>query len=84
MVLLYVLKSRVKAFRYVGISQNVSKRLDQHNRGNTPSTKAHRPFTIVYQEEHPDYQSARAREKYLKSSAGRRWLNSMLETKEEE
>jgi hypothetical protein len=33
---------------------------------------------MIYTEEHPDWQSARTREKYLKSAAGKRWLEKYL------
>lgn len=67
---LYTLKSQKGNGLYVGISQDSEKRLSQHNAGKTFSTRSRRPFTLVYQEEHPTSESARQREKYLKSYTG--------------
>lgn len=52
---------------------NVSKRLIEHNKGNVTSTKSFSPWKIVLIEDHKDRFTARKREKYLKSVAGRRW-----------
>jgi len=46
----------------------------EHNRGKSKFTKGHRPWKLVYFEEAMDWKSARVREKYLKSAAGKMWL----------
>ena len=58
---------------YIGISNNLNKRIIQHNSGKTRSTKAFIPWKVVYIEEYKTRIEARKREKYLKSAAGRRW-----------
>ena len=58
---------------YIGNSNNLEKRIDQHNAGKTKSTKAFIPWKVVYTEEYKTRIEARNREKYLKSAAGRRW-----------
>ncbi len=55
------------------MTQNVSERLKKHNNGNVTSTKAFIPWKVVLVETHTDRGSARNREKYLKSAAGRKW-----------
>ena len=72
----YVLRNELgKA--YTGMTNNIERRLKEHNSGHTRSTKNHE-WSIVFQEELQDRTSARKREKYLKSAAGRRYLHKFL------
>ena len=71
----YVLRSLKDGKRYIGLSASVTHRLGQHNKGKVKSTKSRRPFTLVHQETYGDLAEARRREKYLKSSAGRKFLD---------
>ena len=54
------------------------KRLAEHNGGKNRFTKDHRPWKIVFMETHPDWATARKKEKYLKSTAGKSWLKKIL------
>jgi putative endonuclease len=74
----YVLKSLKKNYTYVGITNNLRHRLHEHNRGKNRSTKAYCPFELVKVEEFADKDSARAREKFLKSGKGREYLRKYL------
>ena len=74
----YVLKSIDHDYFYKGHCQDLKKRLAQHNSGLTESIKPYIPFTIIYQEEFENEQDAVAREKFFKSSAGRRYLKKMI------
>lgn len=74
MYFVYAIKSLKKDWVYVGITDNLDRRLNQHNKGYNRSTKPYAPFAMVYSEEHPDRASARLREKYLKTASGKRWL----------
>ena len=74
MVEVYVIESLVDQTWYTGIAINSQSRLKEHNKGKNRFTKGHRPWKIIFTEVHPDWQSARIREKYLKSSAGKKWL----------
>ena len=53
-------------------------RLKEHNAGKNRFTKGHRPWKIIFTEDHDDWKSARTREKYLKTSAGKKWLKKFL------
>ena len=77
MVTLYILRSTTDGFRYIGITENLERRLSQHNDGFSKSTKPHRPFKLVLCEEHDDYNEARKREVFLKSGVGRKFLNDL-------
>ena len=79
---LYILKSLKDNGYYIGISQNVKKRLLYHNNSRIRSTKNRRPFKIVYQEECGLMLIARKREKYLKSYKGCKEKLSLVENSE--
>jgi putative endonuclease len=77
MITVYVIRS-LDGSRYTGISKDVNIRLAEHNSGRNRYTKAHMPWAIEYVEQHEGWQQAREREKYLKSAAGKRWLQSRM------
>jgi putative endonuclease len=74
----YVLKSLEHDYFYKGHCQDLDKRLLQHNSGMTESIKSYRPFEIIYFEKFDSEKEAIAREKYFKTSAGRRFLKLKL------
>jgi putative endonuclease len=78
MITVYVIKSLNKNFRYVGITNNLKKRLLQHSSGQTRSTKSYIPFKLIHTEEYDNYGQAREREKFLKSGVGRKYLDSLI------
>ncbi|MEO9147352.1 MAG: GIY-YIG nuclease family protein, partial [Ginsengibacter sp.] len=65
---------------YVGMAIDAIKRLQEHNTGKNRYTKGHLPWKIIYTEQHPDWATARIREKYLKSNAGKIWLKKHLDS----
>jgi len=79
MVYVYVLKSLKSGRRYVGLTGDVERRLGEHNAGRSRSTCRELPWRLIYEESFSDYASGREREKYLKSSAGRRFLKDLEE-----
>ena len=78
MFFVYVLFSESAKRRYVGMSASPEDRLKQHNAGYTKSTKAYRPWKIVYTESFDTLEEARNKEVYLKSGIGREFLNKVL------
>lgn len=74
----YVLESEFDGSLYVGYTKAVEKRVQEHNRGSNFSTKPKRPWHLIFYEAYLNYQDARRREKYLKSSQGARLLKRML------
>jgi putative endonuclease len=79
MFIVYVLKSTVDGRLYKGFTRNLDRRLWEHNRGKTKSTKAYGPWQLVYKEEVESREEARKREKYLKSGIGREYLKKILD-----
>ncbi len=74
----YVLKSIHHDFYYKGHCENPEERLIQHNSGMTQSIRPYIPFELVYKEEFATREEAIAREKYFKTSAGRRFLKNKV------
>lgn len=74
----YVLFSLFDQKLYIGYSNNLKRRLQEHARGDVVSTKHRRPFKLVYYECFFNKQDAEAREKYLKSGYGHEQLNAIL------
>ena len=75
---MYVLRSEKTGRLYKGMTRNLPGRLKAHNLGKTRSTKGGRPWKLIYFEEYATLQEALAREKYLKTAAGRRCLKKIL------
>ena len=73
----YAIKSEKDGRIYVGISSNVDRRLEEHNRGKTRSTKGYLPWFLIYMESADDRIAARRREKYLKSGVGKEFLKNL-------
>ena len=76
MFFVYVLRSEINGYFYVGMSQNVYERIAEHNRGKTKSTKAYKPWTLFFFETFPTRIEARKREVYLKSGIGKEFIKS--------
>ena len=75
MFFVYVIRSVTRPYRYVGITENVDRRLDEHEKGKSKSTRGRGPFELIHTESFETRDEARAREKFLKSGVGRKWLN---------
>lgn len=76
---LYILRSEVKDKIYIGSTNDLKRRLEQHNRGHTKSTKRFAPWSIVYVEKFSEKKDARARELQLKNWKNRKRIESLIE-----
>ena len=74
-VTVYVLKGREKDRRYVGITKDLARRVREHASGTTKAGQLLGKFEVLYTEGCANHREARAREKYLKSGQGRKWLD---------
>ncbi len=70
---IYILYSRCTNKFYIGSSREntAGERLKSHNTGKTKSTKAGRPWILIYEKQCSDYTEARKKEIFLKSGVGR-------------
>jgi putative endonuclease len=76
----YVLQSDKDKNFYVGYTENLKSRFEQHRKGQVESTKDRRPLKILYSEACLDKRDAMHREKYLKTTLGKRYLRSRLKS----
>lgn len=74
----YVLKSKKDNRWYTGSTKDLRKRFSEHNLGKNFSTKGRGPFELIYYEACKNKEDAFAREKYLKSGIGKRYLKNRL------
>ncbi len=74
----YVLHSLKDGALYTGSTNDLKRRIKQHNTGLVPSTRDRRPLRLVYYEYCLSEHDARMREKYLKSGHGKKYLRSRL------
>ena len=75
MVTVYVLQGKTK--RYVGITNNLARRLAEHKYGSTKAGQVIGKFKLLHTEDFLDHVSARKREKFLKSGQGREFLSCL-------
>lgn len=79
MYTVYVLQDNQRRL-YKGMTNNLVRRLAEHKGGTTKTTRFMKDLRVVYSEELPDRVTARKREIYLKSAAGRKFLKKILHT----
>ena len=74
MFTIYVIRS-AHGRRYIGYTENLARRLNQHNTGMSRFTSRDSNWQLVYKEEYPTRAEAIGREKWLKSGVGRDFLD---------
>jgi putative endonuclease len=74
----YVLLSLKDDKFYIGFTNDLKRRLKEHNSGKNISTKSRRPLTLIYYEAHLSKSDAERREKYFKTTKGKSTLRQML------
>lgn len=81
MYYVYVIQSQVNDRLYIGQTNNLERRLDEHNSGKSIYTKTIKPFTLLYNETFATRKEAVNREIELKSGKGREWLKAYMMTR---
>jgi putative endonuclease len=78
MYFVYILRSEKDERLYIGYTDDIGRRPEEHNEGKSLATKPFRPYKLIYYEAFLHIKDAKAREKYLKSGWGRRSIKKML------
>jgi putative endonuclease len=78
MYYVYVIQSIKDSNLYVGYTKDLKARLQKHNDGQVDSTMYRRPFKMIYYEACLNQQDALHREKYLKTTYGKRYIRNRL------
>lgn len=66
MYFVYILKSQSHKALYIGYTNNIGKRIKEHNAGLSPATKRYAPWRPVYLEGYANKEDAKNREEKLK------------------
>jgi putative endonuclease len=77
MFIVYILQCGDKKF-YTGYTSNLEQRLEDHKKGSVTSTKNRLPVKLIYYEASINQKDALHREKYLKTSWGKRYIKTRL------
>ena len=77
-VTVYVLEALATGKRYVGITGDLERRLAEHRAKQTKGAQILGEFKLIYTGTYPNYEAARAREKFLKSGRGCAWLLTVV------
>ncbi len=78
MFYVYAISSNSRKYIYVGITNNLDRRIDEHNKGYNKTTRAYRPFKLILAERFAFRSAAREREKYLKGGSGKEFLKKLI------
>ena len=79
MYYLYILRSKNNKRRYVGSTDNLKRRLAEHNAGQGGKyTKDNRPFELIYYEAYRNKKDAQEAERFYKTGYGREVLTGKL------
>jgi len=78
MFTVYVLRSLKNGRMYIGHTDNIERRLEEHNSGRSRYTHTTRPFELIYSEVYKSRSEAAKRELQLKSGQGRLWLRKVV------
>lgn len=78
MFYVYTLKSNIDNRIYIGYTTDLKTRFKRHNTGKVKSTKANKPWVLIYYEAYRAKPDATKREKQLKLHAAKNELKSRL------
>jgi putative endonuclease len=74
----YAIKSENDSRIYVGMSEDVEKRIKEHNAGKTKSTKGFRPWKLIFKLKAESRLDARRLEIYYKTGIGKEKLKQLI------
>jgi putative endonuclease len=81
MFTVYVLRSKSTGKLYTGQTEDIGRRIQEHQQGIARYTRMRGPWELVHTEEYSTRSEAMIREKFLKSGHGREWLKEILSKK---
>ena len=77
----YVLKNDTTGRYYSGSTNNLEKRIIQHKKGYTRTTRVLKAYKLVYSEEYGNIYEARKREKQIKSYKSKKYIEWLISQK---
>ena len=79
MFFVYIIKSLKDESFYIGQTDDIEKRIEQHNQGLSKYTSKKMPWELVYKEEYTSREDAMKREYFLKKQRNRSFYNRLAE-----
>ena len=79
MYVLYILYSERLDHYYVGYTNDLERRLSEHNRRKGKYTDRGIPWTLVYTEDYETKSDAEKREAYIKGRKSRLYIESLIQ-----
>lgn len=80
MYIVYILHSISFNRTYTGMTNNLERRLNEHNTGKNKSTKGFVPWRVISKESFSTRTEARNKEKYFKSGVGREFMKTLFDS----
>jgi len=74
----YVLRSAKDGNLYTGYTTDLRQRVADHTAGKASSTRDRRPLQLIYYEAYLLPKDAKARERFVKSGSGKRFIRKQL------
>lgn len=78
---IYILRNEETDRYYIGSTNDIERRLRQHKKGLTRTTRILGTYALVYTEEYSTLIEARLREKKLKSYKSKKYIKWLIENK---
>ncbi len=78
MYFVYIIQSQIDESYYVGITEDIKQRLQDHNSGSAKYTSSKKPFKLIWYCAFPSKTKALSFEKYLKHGSGFAFRNRHL------
>jgi putative endonuclease len=78
MVTVYALYDIASGQIYVGMTNDIERRLGEHRRGQSFYTRRFKEFKVMYTENFENYTDGRKQEKYLKNGSGKEFLKTLI------
>ncbi|MBI2405712.1 GIY-YIG nuclease family protein [Candidatus Microgenomates bacterium] len=78
MFYVYLLRSKIKNWVYVGMTGDLNERVKRHNLGREKTTRSYRPFELIFVQEFNERETGRDLEKFLKVRWNKEGLLSLI------
>lgn len=79
MGIVYILQSEINGRYYIGSTNNLIRRLDEHNQGKSKYTRLTRPFKLMLSQQYLTIEEARKIEYRLKKLKNRSIIEKIIE-----
>jgi putative endonuclease len=80
MAFLYILQSETTRRFYIGSTNDLGRRLQEHGRGHSLATRGRGPWKLIYQEQFESLVEARYRELEIKKWKSARMIQALIES----